>query len=69
MRRETKRGRGGPQPGSGRKPLPLAKKQRNRVMLNLTDDEYMALIAAAGNEPAAAFARTIVLRYLARRRK
>ncbi len=65
----SKRGRGGVRPGSGRKPLPLAEKQRNRVMLNLTDSEYAELMKAAGNEPISTCARRIVVRHLARRRK
>jgi hypothetical protein len=65
----SKRGRGGVRPGSGRKSLPPAEKQRNRVMLNLTDVEYMQLVDAAGDEPISACARRIVVRYLARSRK
>jgi hypothetical protein len=37
-------------------------------MLNLTDEEHKALVKAAGGKSAAAFARSVVLRYLARRR-
>ena len=64
-----RQGRGGVRPGSGRKPLPPEEKQRNRIMLNLTDAEYAQLLEAAGEEPASSFARRVLLRYLARRRK
>ena len=37
-------------------------------MLNLTDEELAQLVSAAGAESAAAFARGLVLAYLARRR-
>ena len=65
----TKRGRGGVRPGSGRKPLPLKEKQRNHVMLNLTDGEYEQLLDAAADEPLSSFARRVLVRSLARRRK
>ena len=66
----TKRkGVGGMRPGAGRKRKPPEEKQRNRVMLNLTDNEYKQLADLAGDEPLSAFARRVVLRYLARRRK
>lgn len=55
-------------PGAGRKPLPLEVKQRNRVLLNLTDGEYKQLLEAAGNEPASAYARRVLVRHLARRK-
>jgi hypothetical protein len=35
-------GRGGPRPGSGPKPTPLREHRRNRVTINLTDDELRA---------------------------
>jgi hypothetical protein len=38
-------------------------------MLNLTDAEMKQLREAAGDVPPVAFARQIILRYLARRRK
>jgi len=52
----------------GPKPKPLEAQRRNRLMLNLNDEELEQLTRAAGGESAAAFARSIVLRYLARRR-
>jgi hypothetical protein len=64
-----KQGVGGMRPGAGRKPLPLEEKQRNRVLLNLTDAEYTQLVDLAGDEPVSTCARRIVVRYLARRRK
>jgi len=56
-------------PGAGRKPRPPEEKQRNRVLLNLTDSEYAELMKVAGNEPISTCARRIVVRYLARRKK
>jgi hypothetical protein len=38
-------------------------------MLNLTDAEYGELVRAAADEPVSAFARRVLLRFLARRRK
>ena len=69
MQRETKNGRGGARPGSGRKPLPIAKKRRKRLMINLTDAEYRDLVRAASDESPSSFVRTVLLRYLARRRR
>lgn len=51
----------------GPKPTPVEVHRRNRLMLNLTDEELTQLMSAAGPESAAAFARRIVLTYLARR--
>lgn len=65
----TKKGRGGMRPGAGRKPKLMGARQRNRVVLLLTDDELRQLGRAAEVEPLGSFARRIVLRYLARRRK
>ncbi len=56
-------------PGAGRKPLPPEDRQRNRIMLNLTDREYRDLVAAAAEEPVSSFARRVLRRYVARRRK
>ena len=53
----------------GPKPKPESETRRNRLMLNLTDTEMKQLRVAAGDEPPVAFARRIILRYLARRRK
>jgi len=55
-------------PGGGRKPLPAEERRRQRVVLNLTDQEHAQLMKAAQGESPAAFARSIVLRYLTRRR-
>jgi hypothetical protein len=64
----VKRGRGGPRPGSGRKPLPTGERLRNRVMFTLADAELKALERAADGEALSAFVRRVVLRYLTRRR-
>ena len=64
----TQGGRGGRRPGAGRKPLSVTERQRNRIMLSFTDAEYEKLEAAAEDQPVAAYARSIVLRSLARRR-
>jgi len=66
---ETKRGRGGARPGSGPKPKPVEVHRRNRMMLNFNDEELAQLAEAAGGKSVSAFARSIVLRYLARRRR
>jgi hypothetical protein len=60
---------GGARSGSGPKPKPVKKLHRNRIMLNLTDEEFTALRRLAGKERPAAFARKILVRYLKRRRK
>jgi hypothetical protein len=65
----ARRGRGGKRPGAGR---PLSKpeeRQRNRVTMNLTDAEYQALLDAADGEIPGTFAREVLARFLARRRK
>ena len=64
-----KNGRGGPRAGAGRKPIPPGERQRNRVTVNLTDHEYDELRQAAKDEAPGAFARRVLVRYLARRRK
>ena len=56
-------------PGAGRKPKLIGARQRNRVVLLLTDEELRKLDRAAGTEPLGTFARRVLLRYLARRRK
>ncbi len=63
------KGRGGMRPGAGRKAKPLGEKQRNRVVLLLTDDELRQFGRAADAESLGTYARRIVLRHLARRRK
>ena len=66
---KKKNGRGGARMGSGPKPKPLAQRRRNRVVLNLTDQELRQLKAAVGSEQVGSFIRRIIFRYLARRRK
>jgi len=63
------KGRGGMRPGAGRKPKPRDEKQGRPLMLRMTDAEHAALREAAKDEPLATFARRLVLRSLARRRK
>lgn len=46
MKTETT-GHGGAREGAGRDPLPVREKRRNRVMVNLTDDEYREVTARA----------------------
>lgn len=62
-------GRGGARPGSGPKPMPREKTRRNRVVMLFTDAEFAALENASKGQMPNAFAREIILRYLARRRK
>ena len=64
-----KKGRGGVRAGSGRKAKAAGEKQRNRVVLLLTDQELRELNQAAGTEPLGTHARRVLLRSLARRRK
>ena len=69
MQDETKNGRGGPRPGSGRKPLPASQKQSRRAMVTFTRTEYREVLEAAGEKPVGTFIRELVLRSLGRRRK
>ena len=62
-------GRGGLRPGAGRKPKRSDAKQRNRVVVLLTDKELRKLEQGASEEPLGTFARSVLLRSLARRRK
>jgi len=66
--KKSKDGRGGARPGTGPKPLPLTKRRRNRIVLNLTDTEYRQVEKAARGKHLGSFAREIVLRSVARRR-
>mgnify|MGYP006871754754 CR=1 FL=1 len=52
----------------GPKPRPVTQRRRNRLMLNLTDDELRRLRIAAGGRPLTALARSLVLDALARGR-
>lgn len=65
----TNNGRGGARPGSGPKPKALREHRRNRMTLNLTDEELRALRSAAGKKSASDYARDVLLQHLARRRK
>ena len=56
-------------PGPGRKPKSPEERRRNRVMLNLTDDEYDLLVEAAADIAPANYARDVLLRYLKRRQR
>jgi hypothetical protein len=47
---------------------PAREHRRDRIMLNLTNEEHKPLMKAAGETSAAAFARSVALRYLARPR-
>jgi len=51
----------------GPKPKPVEELRRNRIMLNLTDEEYRRLAEAAGDKPASDYAREILVRHLPRR--
>ncbi len=69
MPAKRKNGWGGARPGSGPKPKPAAEHRRNRLALNFTDAELEQLGKAAGKQSLTGFARDVVLRHLARRRK
>jgi hypothetical protein len=60
---------GGMRPGAGRKPKPREEKQSRHLMVTLTEAEYAALREAARDAPLGTFARGVLLRSLARRRK
>ena len=64
----TNNGRGGPRPGAGRKPKPLRDHRRNRMTINLTDDELRALRGTAGKKSASDYARDVLLAHLRRRK-
>lgn len=51
----------------GPKPKPRARKQGQRVMVNLTPGELAALRAAAGDESLGGYARRVLVRHLERR--
>ena len=44
-------------PKTGPKPLALAQKRRNRVMVNLTDSEFAAIKLKAAPQPLATYVR------------
>ena len=50
----------------GRKPKRPEERRRNRIMLNLTDDEYQALLDAVGDEAPSDYARVVLIRHLQR---
>ncbi len=69
MASKTKSQHGGPRAGSGRPPLPLGKRRRHRLVVNLTDSEFRALRDLAGEMPLATYLRRLVVRHVARRKK
>ena len=64
-----KNGRGGYRVGAGRKPKPADQKQSRMVQVNLTPGEFADLERAAKGELLGTYARRVLLRHLARRRK
>jgi hypothetical protein len=58
--------KGGVRSGAGRRAKEPAAKQRNRLMVSLTDSEWEALVEAAGREALGSFIRGVLLRYLRR---
>jgi hypothetical protein len=54
--------------GPGRKPKRPEERRRNRVMLNLTDAEYRALLDASGGRAPSDYVRNLLIRHLKRRR-
>jgi hypothetical protein len=61
-------GWGGARPRTGPKRKPLREHRRNRLMLNLTDDELRLLRSTAGEQSASDYARDVLLKHLRRRR-
>lgn len=51
----------------GRAPKAPEERRRNRVMLNLTDDEYEQLSNAADERSPSEYARQVLIRHLTRR--
>ena len=62
----AKHRRGGTNPGP--KPKPPEERRRNRVMINLTDEEYRRLVAAGGRTPPSNYVRQVLLRHLRQKR-
>ena len=58
---DERRGRPGP------KPKPVEQRRRNRVMLNLDDDEYQRLLDAARDDAPSTYVRRVLMRHLRRR--
>ena len=58
---------GGARPNTGPKPKRPEERRRNRVMLNLNDEEYDQLVEAADDESVSQYARKILVRHLMRR--
>ncbi len=56
-------------PGAGRKPKPVAEKQRHGVTATLTDGEYADLVRVAKGQPLGTVARLAVLRFLTSKRR
>ena len=69
MPAKTRKGRGGPRVGAGRKPKPAHEKKGHAVTVNLTEAEHSELRSAAAREPLGTYLRRLILRHLARRRK
>jgi hypothetical protein len=63
MAAKSAKGKGGVRSGRGRKPIPLAERRRNRVMLNLTDAELEWLERSADGKPISEVAREILFRH------
>lgn len=61
--------RGGPRSGAGRKPIPAPERRRNRLNIQLTDDELEQLEELAARESPALYARQVLLRHLAAKRR
>jgi hypothetical protein len=66
--KKTKNGRGGPGPGSGRKPLPPGERKDQRAAMNLTESELDDLLEDAGELSISDFLRGLWLRWRRRRR-
>ena len=56
-----------PKGKTGPKPKPMSERRRNRIMLNLTDDEYRRLVkAAGGHENATLYVRELLVQHMDR---
>ena len=52
----------------GPKPKPPEERRRNRVMINLTDEEYEKLLTVAGSASPSNYVREVLFRHLGRRK-
>lgn len=62
-------GRGGPRPGSGRKPIDPTERKSVRVLVRLREAEAEELERLAGDEGLSTYIRRVLQRHLDRKRR